>query len=123
MKTNKSPLQVFQSRKGDLLLLGFSSGMPLFLTSRTLQAWLTVEGVDLASIGLLSLVALPYSIKFLWAPFLDRYIPPFFGRRRGWLVIAQIRINNCDRYLMVCLFLPTCITMEIYQALKSNTLW
>lgn len=94
MKTNKSPLQVFQSRKMlALLFLGFSSGMPLFLTSRTLQAWLTVEGVDLASIGLLSLVALPYSIKFLWAPFLDRYIPPFFGRRRGWLVIAQVGLT------------------------------
>jgi MFS transporter, PAT family, beta-lactamase induction signal transducer AmpG len=94
MPTNKSPLQVFQSRKMlALLLLGFASGMPLFLTSRTLQAWLTVEGIDLASIGLLSLVALPYSIKFLWAPILDRYIPPFFGRRRGWLAIAQIGLT------------------------------
>jgi PAT family beta-lactamase induction signal transducer AmpG len=94
MKTTKSLLQVFQSRKmAALLLLGFASGMPLFLTSRTLQAWMTVEGVDLASIGLLSLVALPYSIKFLWSPFLDRYIPPFLGRRRGWLVISQIALT------------------------------
>lgn len=94
MKKTKSLLQVFQSRKMvALLLLGFASGMPLFLTSRTLQAWMTVEGVDLASIGLLSLVSLPYSIKFLWAPFLDRYIPPFLGRRRGWLVIAQIGLT------------------------------
>jgi PAT family beta-lactamase induction signal transducer AmpG len=94
MNTNKSLLQVFQSRKMvALLLLGFASGMPLFLTSRTLQAWMTVEGVDLASIGLLSLVSLPYSIKFLWSPFLDRYIPSFLGRRRGWLVIAQIGLT------------------------------
>ncbi len=73
-----------------LLMLGFASGLPLFLTSRTLQAWMTTEGVDLASIGSFSLVAIPYSLKFLWSPFLDRFIPPFLGRRRGWLLIAQI---------------------------------
>jgi MFS transporter, PAT family, beta-lactamase induction signal transducer AmpG len=84
-------LQVFQSPKMlALLLLGFASGLPLFLTSRTLQAWMTVEGVDLASIGLFSLVALPYSLKFLWSPLLDRYVPPFLGRRRGWLVVTQV---------------------------------
>ncbi len=91
MKATQSIVQVFQSRKMmALLLLGLASGLPLFLTSRTLQAWMTKEGVDLASIGLFSLVALPYSLKFLWSPFLDRYVPPFLGRRRGWLVITQI---------------------------------
>ncbi|NJO43206.1 MAG: AmpG family muropeptide MFS transporter [Cyanobacteria bacterium CRU_2_1] len=75
-----------------LTLLGFASGLPLFLTSRTLQAWMTIEGVDLKSIGLFSLVALPYSLKFLWAPLLDRFIPPFLGRRRGWLVITQVAL-------------------------------
>ena len=75
-----------------ILLLGFSSGLPLFLTSTTLQAWMTKEGVSLASIGLFSLVALPYSLKFLWSPLLDRYVPPFMGRRRGWLVITQIAL-------------------------------
>jgi len=84
-------LKVFQSRKMmALLLLGFASGLPLFLTSRTLQAWMTVEGVDLGAIGLFSLVALPYSLKFLWSPLLDRFVPPGLGRRRGWLVITQI---------------------------------
>jgi PAT family beta-lactamase induction signal transducer AmpG len=73
-----------------LLFLGFSSGLPLFLTSRTLQAWMTVEGVDLATVGQVSLLALPYSLKFLWAPFMDRYVPPFLGRRRGWLVVTQV---------------------------------
>lgn len=72
-----------------LLLLGFSSGLPLFLTSKTLQAWMTVEGVNLRSIGLFSLVGLPYSLKFLWSPLLDRFVPPFLGRRRGWLVLTQ----------------------------------
>jgi MFS transporter, PAT family, beta-lactamase induction signal transducer AmpG len=86
--------QVFQSRKmAALLLLGFASGLPLFLTSRTLQAWMTVEGVDLGAIGLFSLVALPYSLKFLWSPLLDRFVPPFLGRRRGWLVIAQVGLT------------------------------
>jgi PAT family beta-lactamase induction signal transducer AmpG len=75
-----------------LLLLGFSSGLPLFLTSRTLQAWMTLEKVDLSVIGLFSLVALPYSLKFLWAPFLDRFVPPFLGRRRGWILLSQVAL-------------------------------
>ncbi len=75
-----------------ILVLGFASGLPLFLTSVTLQAWMTKEGVDLTTIGLFSLVSLPYSIKFLWSPFMDRYVPPFWGRRRGWLVVTQIAL-------------------------------
>jgi MFS transporter, PAT family, beta-lactamase induction signal transducer AmpG len=94
MKEIQTYLKVFESRKmAALLFLGFASGLPLFLTSRTLQAWMTTEGVDLKSIGLFSLVALPYSLKFLWSPLLDRYIPPFLGRRRGWLLIAQILLT------------------------------
>ncbi|MGL5035470.1 MAG: hypothetical protein ACRC6M_16915, partial [Microcystaceae cyanobacterium] len=86
-------LKVFQSRKmSALIFLGFSSGLPLFLTSQTLQAWMTTEKVDLAQIGLVSLVGIPYSLKFLWSPLLDRYVPPFLGRRRGWLVLTQISL-------------------------------
>jgi MFS transporter, PAT family, beta-lactamase induction signal transducer AmpG len=86
-------LQVFQKPKmAALLLLGFSSGLPLLLTSKTLQAWMTTENVSLTTIGLFSLVALPYSLKFLWSPFLDRFIPPFMGRRRGWLLITQVAL-------------------------------
>lgn len=93
MQTLLSAFKVFQSQKMmALLLLGFSSGLPLFLTSRTLQAWMTVAGVDLTSIGLFSLVALPYSFKFLWSPFLDRYTLPFLGRRRGWLIVIQVAL-------------------------------
>jgi PAT family beta-lactamase induction signal transducer AmpG len=76
-----------------LLFLGFASGLPLFLTSRTLQAWMTLEGIDLGKIGLFSLVALPYSFKFLWSPLLDRFVPRFLGRRRSWLVITQIALT------------------------------
>ena len=86
-----SLLAVFKSRKMVfLLLLGFSSGLPLYLTSRTLQAWLTIEGVDLTTIGLFSLVALPYSLKFIWSPLLDRFTLPRLGRRRGWMACSQV---------------------------------
>jgi PAT family beta-lactamase induction signal transducer AmpG len=76
-----------------LLLLGFASGLPLFLTSKTLQAWMTLEGVDLTAIGLFSLVGVPYSLKFLWSPLLDRFVPPFLGRRRGWLLLTQVALT------------------------------
>ncbi len=72
-----------------LLGLGVASGLPLFLVSKTLQAWLTKSGVDLGVIGAFSLVSLPYSLKFLWAPLLDRYHLPYLGRRRGWLLLWQ----------------------------------
>jgi PAT family beta-lactamase induction signal transducer AmpG len=72
------------------LLMGFSCGLPLLLTTTVLQAWMKEEGVDLTVIGLMALVGLPYTLKFLWAPFLDRYTLPFLGRRRGWLLTAQL---------------------------------
>jgi len=77
-------------RMGVTLLFGFSSGIPLALTGSTLQAWLTQEKVDLTTIGIFSLVGTPYTLKFLWSAVMDRYIPPFFGRRRGWILITQI---------------------------------
>ncbi|MBT9487855.1 MAG: MFS transporter [Rubrivivax sp.] len=71
-------------------LLGFASGLPLALTGQALQAWLTLDGVDIATIGFLSLVGLPYTFKFLWAPLMDRFDLPLLGRRRGWLVLTQL---------------------------------
>ena len=71
-------------------LMGFASGLPLLLTLSVLQAWLKAEGVDLATIGFIGLVGLPYTLKFLWAPLFDRYTPVALGRRRGWLVIFQL---------------------------------
>ncbi len=70
--------------------LGFGSGVPLYLTGGTLTAWMTVAGVDLKAIGLFALVALPYNLKFLWAPLLDRYAPPLWSGRRGWMVTFQL---------------------------------
>jgi PAT family beta-lactamase induction signal transducer AmpG len=74
------------------LLMGFSCGLPLLLTITVLQAWMKEEGVDLALIGMMALVGIPYTVKFLWAPFLDRFTLPFLGRRRGWLLVAQVAL-------------------------------
>lgn len=74
------------------LLLGFSSGLPLYLSSSTLQAWFTTSGLSLKTIGFVTWITFPYTIKFLWAPLLDRFVPPFLGRRRGWVLIFQIAV-------------------------------
>ena len=79
-------------RIGMMLPLGFASGLPLALTAGTLQAWLAVVGVDLKTIGIFTLVGLPYTLKFLWAPLMDRIVPPWLGRRRGWMLIMQITV-------------------------------
>lgn len=71
-------------------LMGLACGLPLLLTGSVLQAWMHQEGVDLATIGLFTLVGLPYTLKFLWAPVFDRFIPPLLGRRRGWLLLVQL---------------------------------
>jgi MFS transporter, PAT family, beta-lactamase induction signal transducer AmpG len=76
-------------RISTMLFLGFSSGLPLALTSGTLQAWLTVAGIDIRTIGIFALVGLPYTFKFLWSPLMDRFVPPWLGRRRGWMIISQ----------------------------------
>jgi MFS transporter, PAT family, beta-lactamase induction signal transducer AmpG len=73
-------------------LLGFASGLPLALTGQAMQAWLSMEGLDVATIGFLSLVGLPYTFKFLWAPLMDRFDLPVLGRRRGWLVLTQLAL-------------------------------
>ncbi len=73
-----------------VLLLGFASGLPLALTGSTMQAWLTDSKLSVGSIGLFGMVGLPYSLKFVWAPFLDRYALPFLGLRRGWGIVSQL---------------------------------
>ncbi|WP_416384882.1 AmpG family muropeptide MFS transporter [Uliginosibacterium silvisoli] len=75
-----------------ILFTGFASGLPLALTGQAMQAWLTVDGLDLATIGFLGLVGVPYTFKFLWAPLMDRFEPPWLGRRRGWLVLTQLAL-------------------------------
>jgi MFS transporter, PAT family, beta-lactamase induction signal transducer AmpG len=72
-----------------MLLLGFASGLPLALTATAMQAWLTIEGLSLKSIGYFGLVAMPYTFKFVWAPLMDRFEPNLLGRRRSWIAITQ----------------------------------
>jgi PAT family beta-lactamase induction signal transducer AmpG len=69
---------------------GFASGMPLYVLFQLVPAWLKEGGVSLADIGLFALVGIPYTWKFLWAPLMDRWIPPFLGRRRGWMLLCQL---------------------------------
>ncbi len=73
-----------------VLLMGFSSGLPLLLVGSTLKAWLTESGIDIKTIGFFALVALPYAYKVLWSPVMDRFVPLRLGRRRSWLLISQI---------------------------------
>ena len=72
-----------------LLMTGFSSGLPLLLTGSTLKFWMREEGLDLSTIGFFGLVGLPYTLKFVWAPLMDHLIPPFMGRRRGWMLTTN----------------------------------
>ncbi|MGB6537654.1 MAG: MFS transporter [Xanthobacteraceae bacterium] len=89
-----------------VLLLGFSSGLPIVLVGSTLQAWMTQSGVDVRTIGLFAAVGIPYSIKFLWAPFADSLDIPvlsrLLGRRRGWLLFTQLWLMAAIVLLGLC---------------------
>src|ERR1700730_13373812 len=79
-----------------MLTLGFSSGLPFLLVGNTLSYWLRDEGTTLTAIGFLSWVGVAYSLKFLWAPIIDRARAPIFGglgRRRGWMAVSQIMVG------------------------------
>jgi MFS transporter, PAT family, beta-lactamase induction signal transducer AmpG len=83
---------LFNRRMLVCVFLGFTSGMPLFVLFQLVPAWLRSGGVDLATIGLFALVSLPYTWKFLWSPLMDRFRPPFLGRRRGWALVTQVAL-------------------------------
>lgn len=93
------------------IFTGFSSGMPLYVLFQLLPAYLRAEGVGLKEIGLFALVTFPYTWKFMWAPLMDRYIPPFLGRRRGWMLIMQLALLGSIAGLG--LFDPTLSIMSI----------
>jgi PAT family beta-lactamase induction signal transducer AmpG len=93
-------LQVLKNRKmAAVCTLGFASGLPFYLTGRTLQAWMTVEGVNLTAIGFFSLVSLPYSLKFFWAPMIDRFSWPWLGRRKGWLLATEVALSGAIAFM------------------------
>jgi MFS transporter, PAT family, beta-lactamase induction signal transducer AmpG len=83
---------IFNRRMLICVFTGFSSGLPLWLLINLLPAWLRSEKVDLTSIGLFTLMQLPYTWKFLWSPLMDRYALPVLGRRRGWMLITQLAL-------------------------------
>ncbi len=89
-----------------VLFLGFSAGLPLALSGSTLQVWSAESGVDLKTIGFLTLVGTPYTIKFLWAPVIDALdvpvLSPLLGRRRGWLVLSQLLLMAAIVFLAFC---------------------
>ncbi|TXS91340.1 AmpG family muropeptide MFS transporter [Parahaliea maris] len=86
---------IFNRRILACVFIGLASGMPLYVLYQLVPAWLRDEGVSLTEIGLFSLVGIPYTWKFLWAPFMDRYRPPLLGRlgrRRGWMLFTQVAL-------------------------------
>ncbi len=85
--------QLFTRRMMASILTGFFSGLPLYILFQLIPAWLRFEGVDLATIGLFSLIQLPYTWKFFWAPLADRVKPKWFGRRRTTLLPVQLLLT------------------------------
>lgn len=92
METSSLKQVLGNRRIGFMLPLGFASGLPLALTAGTLQAWLTQVNLDIHTIGTFTLVGLPYTMKFLWAPLMDRFTLPWLGRRRGWMLLMQAAV-------------------------------
>jgi MFS transporter, PAT family, beta-lactamase induction signal transducer AmpG len=99
-------------------LLGFACGLPLALTGQAMQAWLSVEGLDIATIGFLSIVGLPYTFKFLWAPLMDRFDLPLLGRRRGWIVLTQLALAGL---LWAMAATPPAAAIQVFALLAVAT--
>ena len=87
-----SPPALFSRQMLICVFTGFASGLPLYVLINLLPAWLRSEGVDLKAIGLFALIQLPYTWKFVWSPLMDRFTPPFLGRRRGWMLMSQLAL-------------------------------
>ncbi len=84
--------KLFNRRMLICIFTGFISGLPLYVLYQLIPAWLRTEGIDLATIGLFALVGFPYTWKFVWSPILDRFVPPFLWRRRGWMLVTQVTL-------------------------------
>jgi|TARA_R110002072_G_scaffold267368_1_gene426354 PAT family beta-lactamase induction signal transducer AmpG len=84
--------QLLNRRMLICVFTGLASGMPLYVLYQLVPVWLREGGVSLSEIGLFSLIGIPYTWKFMWAPLMDRWVPPFLGRRRGWMLVAQVAL-------------------------------
>lgn len=91
-KLKRTLISAFQQRMLICIFIGFSSGLPLFILLNLLQAWLAKSGLNVKSLGLFALVMFPYTWKFVWAPFMDRFSLGHMGRRRGWMAATQIAL-------------------------------
>ncbi len=80
-------------RTASVALLSFSSGMPLGLVWYAIPDWMRSIGVDIRIVGLFTLAQAPWTLKVIWSPLMDRYVPPFWGRRRGWMAITQVALT------------------------------
>jgi len=127
---------VFESAKRNrrhltILLLGFASGLPAALTAGTLQAWFTEAGISLKTIGAVTLLVLPYSLRFLWAPLLDHFELPGIDRRRGWLFVTQIGLiiaistmafsNPHENFMLFSWQIPTLMVIGLLTAFFSTS--
>ncbi|MET1255152.1 AmpG family muropeptide MFS transporter [Aliikangiella maris] len=90
--TKKQSLKdvIFNKKMIVCLFTGFASGLPLYLTFQLIPGWLRQNGIDLSVIGLFAIVSFSYNWKFLWSPLMERFRPPFLGKRRGWMLITQL---------------------------------
>ena len=79
-------------RTASVVLLSFSSGLPLGLVWIAIPDWMRSIGIDIRLVGLITLAQAPWSLKVFWAPLLDRYAPPWLGRRRGWMAVTQVAL-------------------------------
>jgi PAT family beta-lactamase induction signal transducer AmpG len=82
-----------------VVLLSFASGLPLGLVWLAIPAWMAREGVDIRVVGLFTLAQAPWSFKLLWSPWMDRYTPPRFGRKRGWILVGQVALLGLTLWL------------------------
>jgi PAT family beta-lactamase induction signal transducer AmpG len=93
-KAAKTILFALSSRRTlAVSLLSFSSGLPLGLVWIAIPDWMRKSGFDLATVGLVTLAHAPWTFKMVWSPLMDRFTPPWLGRRRGWIAIAQIALS------------------------------
>ncbi len=129
-KKNKSLFRAIINKNMLICIFnGFTAGLPLYYLFQLVPAWLRDEGVDLKTIGLFALIGLPYTWKFIWSPIMDRWTPPFLGRRRGWMLITQVALmatmfafSFLDPKLSIWLIAYTAFVLAFFSASQDIVL-